>query len=66
MADNVVRFRRPEKKPETPRPGGQKPDGRKPGRPAMSQGRLSLLAWAAIVGIAIAIVAAQQSGLLGG
>jgi hypothetical protein len=62
MADNnVVKFRRIEKKPETPkRPSGSAPDERSP-----PDGRLSLVAWAGLVAAAVAIVLLQQSGLFG-
>ena len=52
MSDNVVKFRKIEKKPEKP----PKRDFKAP----------SWLAWVILVLVACAIVALQQSGLLGG
>ena len=52
MSDNVVKFRRIEKKPEKP----PRKDFKAP----------SWLAWLVLVLIACAIVALQQSGMLGG
>ncbi|MEO8684870.1 MAG: hypothetical protein ABI414_08530 [Devosia sp.] len=52
MSDNVVKFRRVEKKPEKP----PRKDFKAP----------SWLAWLVLVLIACAIVALQQSGMLGG
>lgn len=65
MADNnVIKFRRIEKKPDKKQPPpGQ---GGRPRSPQIPANRLSLIAWAAIVGAAIAIVFVQQSGLFGG
>lgn len=51
MTDNVVKFRRIEKKPEKP----PKKDFKAP----------SWLAWVILVLVACAIVALQQSGMLG-
>ncbi len=51
MTENVVKFRRPEKKPE-PKPP------RKPGLPDWAP-------WAGLIAVAIAIYLAQQAGLLG-
>jgi hypothetical protein len=60
--NNVIKFRRiekrPEKKPEPPRRATA--EGAK-----MSPGRLSLVAWALIVVVAVAIVFVQQAGLFG-
>lgn len=63
MADNnVIKFRRVEKKPTKPdRPTPQAPRG-----PKLTTNQLSLIAWAVIIGAAIIIVQVQQSGLLGG
>jgi hypothetical protein len=52
MSDNVVKFRRIEKKPEKP----PRKDFKAP----------SWLAWLVLVLVACAIVALQQSGMLGG
>lgn len=52
MTENVVKFRRPEKKPEPP---VKKPRGPLPG----------WVPFAALVALAVAIYAAQQAGLLG-
>ena len=64
MADNnVIKFRRIEKRPEKkPEP----PQGAARSEPKVSAGRLSLLAWAVIIAASVAIVVVQQSGLLGG
>lgn len=66
MADNnVIKFRRVEKKPtkpDKPTPQAQQaPRGSK-----LPANQLSLIAWAVIIGAAIIIVQVQQSGLLGG
>lgn len=53
MTDNVVKFRRIEKKPEP------KPPGKKPEPP-------SWVWFAGLVAVAVAIYLVQQSGLLGG
>jgi len=52
MTENVIKFRRPEKKPEPP---VKKPRGPMPG----------WVPWAVLVGVALAIYAAQQAGFLG-
>lgn len=57
MADNVVRFRKVEKKPE------KKPSGKPPGKGPQWP---NWLPWAVIVGASVAIVAVQQSGIFGG
>jgi hypothetical protein len=51
MSDNVVKFRRIEKKPEKP------PEKKKPGVPGW-------LPWFVLVIVACAIYGAQQSGIL--
>ena len=51
MTENVVKFRRPEKKPD-PKPP------RKPGVPGWAP-------WLGLVAVAVAIYLAQQAGLLG-
>ncbi|WP_417309431.1 hypothetical protein [Devosia sp.] len=56
MADNVIKFRKIEKKPEEPK---KTPGGGPPNWP-------SWLPFAVLVAIAVAIVLAQQSGLIGG
>ena len=53
MSDNVVKFRRIEKKPEPPQ---KKPRGPTP----------AWLPFLVLVGVAIAIYAVQQAGLFGG
>jgi len=52
MTENVLKFRRPEKKPE-PKPP------RKPGVPAW-------MPWVGLVVVALAIYVAQRAGLFGG
>lgn len=52
MTENVIKFRRPEKKPE-PKPP------RKPGVPTW-------VPWVGLVAVALAIYGAQQAGLFGG
>ena len=51
MTENVIKFRRPEKKPE-PKPP------RKPGVP-------NWVPWVCLVAVALAIYGAQQAGLFG-
>ena len=58
MADNVVRFRKIEKKPEKP---PQKP--RQPGEPPKWP---AWLPWAVLGGIAVVYFIVQLTGLLGG
>ena len=58
MADNVVKFRKIEKKPEKP---PQKP--RTPGQPPKWS---AWLPWAVIGGIAVVFFLVQSMGLLGG
>lgn len=55
MADNVVKFRKIEKKPE---PKAPRPPGRPPNLPGW-------LPWVVIVALAIGLVAAQNAGLFG-
>lgn len=59
MADNVVKFRKIEKRPE-PKSGGGPGKGpdKQPDWPAW-------LPWVVLVALAIGITALQQSGLLG-
>ncbi|MFD1254389.1 hypothetical protein DEVEQU_01553 [Devosia equisanguinis] len=52
MSENVIKFRRPEKKPEPP---VKKPRGPMP----------AWVPFAALVALALAIYAGQQAGLLG-
>lgn len=52
MTENVIKFRHPEKKPEPP---VKKPRGPMPG----------WVPWLVLVGVAVAIYAAQQAGLMG-
>ncbi|WEK04819.1 MAG: hypothetical protein P0Y65_00755 [Candidatus Devosia phytovorans] len=52
MNENVLKFRRPEKKPEPP---VKKPRGPMPG----------WVPWVILVAVAVAIYAAQQAGMLG-
>lgn len=52
MNENVVKFRRPEKKPEPP---VKKPRGPLPG----------WVPWAGLVAVAVCIYLAQRAGLLG-
>ncbi|WP_286719825.1 hypothetical protein [Devosia sp. 63-57] len=53
MSENVIKFRRPEKKPEPP---VKKPRGPVP----------AWVPFAALVALALAIYAVQNAGLLGG
>ena len=53
MSDNVVKFRRIEKKPEPP---GKKPRGPMP----------AWVPFAVLVAVAVGIYVLQQSGMLGG
>ncbi len=59
--DNVVRFRRPEKKPAKPAPRSD--GGGSPQKPPGSW--LSWAAWGAIVGVSLLLVVLQQTGVLG-
>jgi hypothetical protein len=59
MADNVVKFRKIEKKPE-------KPPAKKPGEPGKGPQWPAWLPWAVIVAVSVGFVAIQQSGLFGG
>jgi len=52
MSDNVIKFRRIEKKPE-------KPPQKKPGMPGW-------LPWAALIAIAVVIYLIQRMGVFGG
>ena len=49
MSDNVVKFRRPEKKPDPAKP--------RPGMPGW-------LPWAGLIGLAVILTAVQQAGWL--
>ncbi len=62
MADNnVIKFRRVEKKPTKPdKPTPQAQQA--PRGPKLPANQLSLIAWAAIIGAATSIVQVQQSG----
>jgi hypothetical protein len=60
MADNVIKFRKIEKKPEPKSSGGSGKDPQKqPDWPAW-------LPWAVLIAVAIGLTALQGSGLFGG
>jgi hypothetical protein len=66
MADNnVIKFRRIQKKPaKTAQPKPQSSNAARTG--GLSGGQLSVVAWVLIIIVAVAVVALQQAGLLGG
>ena len=58
MADNVVKFRKIEKKPDPKVPPKSRPPGEPPETPAW-------LPWIVIVALAVGLVALQNMGIFG-
>jgi hypothetical protein len=59
MADNVIKFRKIEKRPEPKKPDPRKPSGGPPNWPAW-------LPWAVIVAAGLVYFLLAQAGILGG